>query len=183
MRRQTGRQAECAVTGEVLRVLKRTITLRQGALDICQRNSGCSGLASRSSLRCRPGDFEAAGLFCVSSWMTVSRLVFLASAAGWLQASWSSLHQQPGNCEPAGLPCIGGRVTVSQSVFLPSADGVAIRRLAVIVCTPYKLSRCKRSCDWLACQRSTSLYSVTAPDLTGVGAAVAHDDWLVLATL
>jgi hypothetical protein len=45
------------------------------------------------------------------------------------------------------LPCVGSRLTANRPVFLASADGVAARRLAVVVCTPDKLSRSKRSCD------------------------------------
>jgi hypothetical protein len=69
--------------------------------------------------------------------------------------------QWPGDCEPAGLLCVGGRATASRSVFLASADGVAAGRLAIAVCASRKLSRCKRSCDSLACRRSASLYIIT----------------------
>jgi hypothetical protein len=66
------------------------------------------------------------------------------------------------NCEQAGLPCVGGWVTASWLVFLASADGAAAKRLAVAVCAPHKPCRCKGTCDWLACQRSASLYAVAS---------------------
>jgi hypothetical protein len=79
---QTSRQAECAVTSEVLWALKRVVFLRQGTPNKCRRNSSRSGLARQSSLHRQPGDCEAASLLCVAGWATTSWLFFLASAVG-----------------------------------------------------------------------------------------------------
>jgi hypothetical protein len=89
----TDRQAECAVTGEVLWALNRAIFLRQGVPDECWRNSGCSRLAHLSSLHRWSGDCELAGLPSISSRVTASQRVFLALAARQLRAGRSSLHQ------------------------------------------------------------------------------------------
>jgi magnesium-transporting ATPase (P-type) len=64
------RQEECAVTGEVLWVVKRAIFLRQGVITSeCWQKSSCSGLAHRGSQ------------------VTVSQLVFSVLAARRLQGS------------------------------------------------------------------------------------------------
>jgi hypothetical protein len=55
---QAARQAEFAITGEVLWAPKRSLFLRQGEPGECRRNSGRSELALRSSLRRRPDDCE-----------------------------------------------------------------------------------------------------------------------------
>jgi hypothetical protein len=57
---------------------------------------------------------------------------------------------RPQRAGPLVFPSVDGRATATRPVFLASVDGVAARGLAVAVCAPDKLSRYKRSCDWLA---------------------------------
>jgi hypothetical protein len=93
------------------------------------------------------------GVPCVSGQVTASWPLFSALTAGLLQAGWSSLCWQPGDCKSASFLCVDSDattnwlVTVNQQCLPCVTDGVAARRLAVAVCTPDKLSQCKRSCD------------------------------------
>jgi hypothetical protein len=106
---------------------------------------------------------------CVGSQLTVSRLVFLVSVAGWLRAYRSSLCRQPGSCKLASLPCVGWQCTA--------------RRFAVAVCTPDNLSQCKRSCDYHLGGPHLYTLSLAAPDPMGIGAAIVRIDWLALAVM
>jgi hypothetical protein len=121
---------------------------------------------------------------CISSRVTASQLVLFASVSGWLQASQFSLYRWLGNCEPAGLPYICSWVTESQPAFLVSADSVAVRSLAIAVCTPDNLSWCKRRCDWLDCwEAAFYTLSLVVPEPVGFGAALICADCLVLASM
>jgi hypothetical protein len=85
-----------------------------------------------------------------AGWLVLASSVFLVLAARWL---WTG-HR----VVSAG----SGLSDESRWLLAQSGDCVAASRLAVPVCAPDELSHGKNSSDWLAHQRSASLFAVAS---------------------